>query len=485
MRFNKGFLLVILVSVVCQFEIADAQPFMANGVKIGEVTSTRVMIWSRLTVLRDRNLSGVPFQIGDVVARSEMPKASSDDKYWNQLPEGKTLGQMVNAVLGSSGFVRLTYWPVGEEDAREVVGWVAVKADEDFTYQFELENLKPGTRYGFKVEGSGSENGEITSVVESDFSTAPAADDPAKIVFAVTSCGRWKTMDHPDGHNIYPQMALLEPNFFVHAGDIVYYDHTHPYATHIDLARFRWHRMYALPRVRDFHNTVASYFMRDDHDTWQNDCWPGQENRMGNFTLANGQAVFREQTPMSPKTYRTARWGKDLQVWFTEGRDYRSANTLPDGPEKTIWGKEQMAWFKQTVAESDATFKILISPSPVVGPDHDNKWDNHSNPNFKYEGDIVRKLLSENNMTVICGDRHWQYVSQDTKTGLREYGSGATTDRHSIMIKNDDLSMIKYVAAIGGFLGVTVERVDGQPRAVFRHYDVNGKVVNEDIQTAD
>jgi alkaline phosphatase D len=243
--------------------------------------------------------------------------------------------------------------------------------------------------------------------------------------------------------------------------------------------------MYALPRIRDFHNRVPSYFMRDDHDTWQNDCWPGQENRMGNFTLADGQAVFREQTPMSPKTYRTVRWGKDLQVWFTEGRDYRSPNTMPDGPEKTIWGKEQMAWFKKTAVESDATFRILISPSPIVGPDHANKMDNHSNPNFAYEGDIIRKFLGAHNMILVCGDRHWQYTSKDTKTGLLEYSCGPTTDVHSTMIKNENLSMIKYVADRGGFLSVTIEHMNGTPRAVFRHHDVNGKVVNEEIQTAD
>ena len=50
------------------------------------------------------------------------------------------------------------------------------------------------------------------------------------------------------------------------------------------------------------------------------------------------------------------------------------------------------------------------------------------------------------------------------------------------MIENDDLSMIKYVAARGGFLSVTVERVEGEPRAVFRHHDVNGMVVNEEVR---
>ncbi len=290
--------------------------------------------------------------------------------------------------------------------------------------------------------------------------------DPARVVFTVVTGADWETMDHPDGQKIYPHMAALSPNFFAHTGDVVYYDHMDPYASHIDLARFRWHRMYATPRVRDFHNRVAAYFMRDDHDSWQNDCWLGQPNEMGNFTLEQGQWVFREQTPMSSLTYRTVRWGKDLQVWFTEGRDYRSPNPMPDGPDKTIWGKQQMAWFESTVAESDATFRILVSPTPIVGPDHTGKLDNHSNVNFAYEGDILRRFLSRQGMIVVCGDRHWQYASKDATTGLLEYGSGSTTDAHSANVHNEDLSMIKYVNGIGGFLSVTIEREDGIPRAV-------------------
>ena len=35
---------------------------------------------------------------------------------------------------------------------------------------------------------------------------------------------------------------------------------------------------------------------------------------------------------------------RSLQLWFVEGRDYRSANDDPDGPQKSIWGKEQRDW---------------------------------------------------------------------------------------------------------------------------------------------
>ena len=55
---------------------------------------------------------------------------------------------------------------------------------------------------------------------------------------------------------------------------------------------------------------------------------------------------------------------------------------MKGGPEKTIWGKDQMEWFKRTVSASDATFKVYRDPTPIIGPDRPTKKDNHSNKGF-------------------------------------------------------------------------------------------------------
>jgi alkaline phosphatase D len=135
------------------------------------------------------------------------------------------------------------------------------------------------------------------------------------------------------------------------------------------LARWHWQRSYSRATLVDFHRHVGSYFMKDDHDTWKNDCWPSMEGRgMFQFTFKQGLKIFPQQVPMGKSTYRTRRWGKDLQIWMVEGRDFRSPNNAPDGPTKTIWGAEQMAWFKKSVAASDAAFRVLISPTPWSVP---------------------------------------------------------------------------------------------------------------------
>ena len=42
----------------------------------------------------------------------------------------------------------------------------------------------------------------------------------------------------------------------------------------------------------------------------------------------------------------------------------------------------------------------------------------------------------------------------------------------------------EYLNVIGGFLAVTVERVDGTPTLIARHYGVDGEILNEDRQIA-
>ena len=172
---------------------------------------------------------------------------------------------------------------------------------------------------------------------------------------------------------------------------------------------------------------------------------------------------------------------------MVEGRDFRTPNKGPDGPEKTIWGAAQKKWFQDSVAASDATFRILISPTPLVGPDRDKKRDNHANAGFQHEGRELRDFLAtQKNTLVICGDRHWQYMSIDPKTKLREYGCGPGSDEHAGGWQQDDYraDFHRYLRVAGGFLSVTAERVAAVPTLTLRFHDVNGAVKYEDRLTA-
>lgn len=462
--------------------LADG-PFQATGIKIGEVTDTSAIVWTRLTAAETRVRPEAPVptvryrdpKTGEIAEETEgRPDRAPVVEY----PNGVTVDQLEGAAPGCAGQVRVVYTERGI-NAWSLTAWLSVDPERDFTRAFPLEGLKPDTQYVLRVESRADEKTDIASTVSGQFKTAPAPNAPARVTFTVTTGQEYNDKDVPDGFRMYAAMMELSPDFFVHTGDILYYDKL---AKTLPLARWHWQRMYSLPTNMLFHQNVPSYFIKDDHDTWMNDCWPAMQSRfMGEFTFAQGQAVFREQVPMGEKTYRTVRWGKDLQVWFVEGRDFRSPNDMPDSKEKTIWGAVQKEWFKRTVAESDAAFRVLVSPTPIVGPDRSSKNDNHANAGFQHEGDELRAFMAaQKNMVVVCGDRHWQYVSVDPVTGLREYSCGPASDAHAGgWPKDAKRPEHLYLNVCGGFLAVTVGREHDKPVLIARHYSVDGAVLNE------
>ncbi len=449
--------LALLVSCVA----ARAEVHYGNGIKIGEVDATSANVWVRLTEAPERRADGTPFK-------------DSDEK----VPDSLTLRDMKDSLMGAEGSVRLRYMAEGGEGI--TTPSQAVDPQRDFTAQIRLTDLKPATAYKLFVEGF-TPGGEMKSTLEGRFVTAPSPDVAAPVRFVAVTCHDFPRRDDGDrGHLIYPAMTKLNPHFLVHAGDIEYYDKPGPFAKSAELARYKWNRLYSLANQRDFHFKHASYFLKDDHDTLKNDCWPGQA--YGDLTWEQGLAIFREQFPMGEKPYRTVRWGKDLQVWMVEGRDFRSPNNMPDGPEKSILGAEQKKWLFETMRASDAAFRIVISPTPVLGPDRGGKNDNLANEGFNHESAEVRAFLETLPATyVICGDRHWQYVSREKPGGVTEFSCGPGSDSHAegFSMKNRTPEHL-FLRIKGGFLSVNVDRAGDQPRISFRHHDVLGKVVHEE-----
>ncbi|MHC4694837.1 MAG: alkaline phosphatase D family protein [Planctomycetota bacterium] len=489
---SKSFTKVILISLLpvvygCS-NGASYGPYQATGIRIGEVTDNAAIVWTRLTanperVGKEAPMPEVSYLDSKTGKLTERRKGRPDSKPFVRFPEGSTINTIEGAVPGTPGEIRVLY---KTEDASDwkATDWQRADPQRDYTSQLQLRNLKADSECHVRVEAR-SIAGKKGEVVEGAFRTAPNPDQGERVVFTVSTGQAYPDQDVAGGgYKIYAEMLKLDPSFFVHTGDILYYDKL---AKTIELARWHWQRTYSLATNVEFHRRVGSYFIKDDHDTWRNDCWPSMENKfMGDFTFEQGQAVFLEQVPMGKRTYRTFRWGKDLQIWLVEGRDFRSANTMTDGPDKTIWGAEQKGWFKRTVGQSDATFRILISPTPLVGPDRTNKKDNHANAGFTYEGNELRQFISQQkNMCVICGDRHWQYVSVDSKTGVREYSCGPASNKHAGGWSNDKrYPEHKYLNVTGGFLAVTVDRPQGKPTLTFRHYSVDGEILNEDRLTA-
>lgn len=436
----------------------------AMGTRVGEVTDTTAIVWTRLTANRTRMNDGA-------AVPDRTPYGIDKDVMSPTVP----VDELEGACPGAPGSIRVRYGT--QEDLRdaETTPELAVSEQSDFIGEWKLTGLKPGTVYHYASEASKD------SVVRGRFETAPAPDTPGNLRFCVMTCQGYPDRGHVDGHDIYPSMLALGPQFACLTGDLVYYDNDQPRAVTPRLARYHWERMFSLPRLVEFTRNIGCYWLKDDHDTLKNDAWSGQT--MGELSFSEGQKIFRQQAPMDDAglSYRTVRWGSDLQLWFTDSRDFRSSNTMPDGPQKTIWGEKQKAWFKRTVKESDATWKVLVSPTPLVGPDRaTGKSDNHANKSFTHEGDEIRSWLREHvpdNFFVICGDRHWQYHSVHPATGVHEFSVGPASNEHASGSPGFNPAIHKFHRVEGGFLSVSIQRKADRSTILFELRDVHGKVV--------
>ena len=463
------FIAILYCAGLC-FTAPCSAAHLAMGFRVGEVKQTSVLIWSRVTATPERNWKGYrdPKKREPRVAEYTLSPIAVSDRQGN--------------VEGAAGEIRVTFGTKENLSGARSTDWTAVGPQRDFVFKQKIDGLQPGTRYFVRVDARDDKDSPISASTTGQFMTAQQPDKWQHVKFSVVTGQSYWDLDHERGYHMYPAMGKQELNFMVATGDTVYLDSESPRARTVELARYHWRRMYSLPRLVEFHRNTPGYWEVDDHDSFCNDDWPTMKAKwMAPLTYPQGGRVFREQNPVPEKTYRTIRWGKGLQIWLVEGRDYRTPNNVPDGPEKTIWGKEQLAWIKSTILASDAEFKVLISPTPIVGPDRSGKADNHANQAFAHAGNAFRKWTKDNklsNFFVCCGDRHWQYYSIDPKSGLREFSCGPASNKHAGGSPKHDPKLQPFHRVKGGYLSVEVHRPEQKPTITFRHHDVHGGVVN-------
>ena len=318
---------VFIVSVlVCYFAYSqtDKGPYFASGIRIGDVSQNEAIIWTRLTKNKIR-VNNAPLPISLYVrpetGKRHLRETRRDKDGTVYFPQGYDLNTIEGAVPGSEGEVKINYRPKGSKKWN-FTEWNPVRVEANYSKKFILADLEPGVTYEILVEGRSSYQHKVSSKTKGMFKTPPHPKTSRKIVFAASTCQGYGDQDHPGGYKIYPFLENLDLDFFVHAGDIVYYDNL---AKNKKMAHYHWDRMFSLPTNKSFHSKVTSYFEKDDHDAWFNDSYRGiKTSFMGEFTFDQGLEVFRQEMPIKDKTYRTFQWGKDLQIWLVEGRDYRS-----------------------------------------------------------------------------------------------------------------------------------------------------------------
>jgi alkaline phosphatase D len=272
----------------------------------------------------------------------------------------------------------------GRHDRVDRLGF---RAADDYTGQLLLTGLKADTRYRYRV-GS----------VRGSFETAPEVDAAAglRLVFGGDVSGQNVCRDAREGFPILETIRGLHPDVFVGLGDMIYADNAcNPVGLYgnaqvpgdfgpaADLAAFWAHWRYnradaASQRLLTSTNYVGVW---DDHEV-VNDFGPLNDTRSTPpytpdvHLLPIGLEAFLDYTPIAvaPNTpkrlYRSLRWGKHVELFVLDTRQYRDANAATDSPDrpKTMLGREQLTWLKESLSASDATWKVIVSSVPMSIP---------------------------------------------------------------------------------------------------------------------
>jgi alkaline phosphatase D len=311
-------------------------------------------------------------------------------------------------------------------------------ADWDNIVRIPLNGLRAGTRYTYEVTG-GRE--EATGVFRS--APEPDADARAHLLWSGDLGGSGYCRDAEDGYPIFRAMARQRADLFLFVGDTAYADHVcgaTPHtagnnfvATTVEQYRAKHRYNRADPAVQEFLRATAVYAIWDDHEVRNN--FAGASEPL----MPAGRRAFRDYWGIDggaedpDRLYRSIRWGRHVEVFILDTRQYRSANATPDGPGKTMLGLAQRRWLLEGVTGSTATWKLIVSSVPLgmfTGGAHSDSWSGanvlgYPRPGngFVWERDLILRTLREENVrnvVFLSGEvHHAQLLRHDVAPDYR------------------------------------------------------------------
>jgi alkaline phosphatase D len=320
--------------------------------------------------------------------------------------------------------VRLRYGPVDEPTLITDVD-VPLVPGRDRTGRAVLEGLAPGTRYGYQLAHDGAHT-------HGTFVTAPRpeADVPARVTWSGDLGANGYCRNVEDGYHIFRAMARRQPDFFLFVGDTVYADQPCGVRPHVpgtdyvatSLSEFHGKHRYnrADPALQEFFRTTSVFVTWDDHEVRNNFAGPTEP------LMAVGLQAMLDYWPIHGppdeprRLYRSVRWGRHLEAFILDTRQYRSDNAEPDGPAKTMLGAAQREWLLRGLAASPATWKLVVTSVPLgmfTGGRYSDSWSSAnvfgfprtSPTGFVHERDLVLRTIREQgirNVVFVAGDVH-------------------------------------------------------------------------------
>lgn len=268
--------------------------------------------------------------------------------------------------------------------------FISTNAERNFTAHMALIDLTPHTRYLYRMLIPEKKEGPIC-----EFVTAPLPNDAVPVTFVIG--GDTRNSFRP--FSIMEFMRSAQPDFFVYLGDTIYADKENTAMTLPDYwAKYEENRDGFAQRLLA---STSLLVMWDDHEV-------DSDFIMTHPRLPIGRQAFFDYWPIRPspqdpyRLYRSFKWGKGVEVFLLDCRQYRDPET------KTMIGLEQKQWLLRQLAASSATFKFIVSSVPFSDP-RDDKWGE-----YPAERDEILTTIQESNISgviFLAGDVHHAAVS--------------------------------------------------------------------------
>ena len=343
-------------------------------------------------------------------------------------------------------------------------GTITTNAARDYTVKIDVVDLAANTTYYYQFEALAGKS------MIGRTKTTGAEDKPA-VKLAVVSCSNYEA----GYYNAFARIAeKADLSAVVHLGDYIYeygpgtYGDTTLNRKHLPakeittLADYRTrYAQYRLDkdfqRVHQMHPFITIW---DDHEVANNVYKSGAQNHQpedGDFMTrkeAAKQAYF-EWLPVRDNAtkdiYRTVKFGNTVDLIMLDER--LAGRTYPvdsvgqaefQAEDRTMLGVEQLAWFKNELKTSDATWKVIgnqviFSPCDISGlgfgsPVNLDAWDG-----YPYERNQISQFLSKEkiqNVIITAGDTHssWAFEvpSEDKESTVAiEIGTPSITSSNS------------------------------------------------------
>jgi len=286
-----------------------------------------------------------------------------------------------------------------------VIGPLPVDPDADYSAQFHLQKIPTAGVCYYRAAVVGKALGPIARFV-----TAPGSDDDRKVVF----CFSADTRESYKPFSVMHALRAQRPDFFLHLGDTIYADRNGT-ATNLPefWAKYRTNRDDAATQA--LHSETSVYVTWDDHEV--------ADNYLPGHPLAEvGHKAFLDYWPIRRdlwepnKIYRSFRWGKALELFILDVRQYR------DRARGTMLGKTQKEWLLSAIAKSSAVFKFIATAVTMDGGGSD-RWDGYP----KERAEILRFINARKipGVVFLSADLHYAAITRIRRGGgLRDVAAG-------------------------------------------------------------